>query len=64
MYPPIGRAFRYNFTDILETFFPIPGDDALHYQDHLMPRLEVGEYDALILTSCKYPFPLLPSISR
>ncbi|KAJ9119146.1 hypothetical protein QFC22_003637 [Naganishia vaughanmartiniae] len=46
------RDFRYGFHDILDTFYPTKGGDALYHQGNLMPKLQNGEYDALIMTSC------------
>jgi hypothetical protein len=44
---------RYNFKDITETFFPTQDTETFRRQDTLMPKLKGGEYDALIMTSCK-----------
>ncbi|KAJ9103198.1 hypothetical protein QFC21_002621 [Naganishia friedmannii] len=47
-----GRDFRFGFNDILDTFYPTRGGEALYYQQNLMSKLQKGEYDALIMTSC------------
>lgn len=44
---------RYNFKDITETFFPAQDTESFRQQDTLMPKLKDGEYDALIMISCK-----------
>jgi hypothetical protein len=61
MAPFTGRDFRFGFNDILDTFYPTKGGEALYRQDQLMPKLQRGEYDALIMTSCMSTFiqPLL-----
>ncbi|KAJ9097415.1 hypothetical protein QFC19_006785 [Naganishia cerealis] len=46
------QQFRYGFNDILDTFYPTQGGERLYRQADLMPKLQKGEYDALIMTSC------------
>lgn len=55
MSPCLGveSTFRYGFPNILETFFSTRNGQALLYWDWLWPKLQAGDYDALIMTSCK-----------